>query len=825
MMDDIRIPVTVGGITFKNPFYVASGPTTKSLKQLIRIEETGWAAASIKLSIDPAPYINRKPRYGIFEDRNALAFTTEKRLTGDEGAALIKEAKKRLKELILFANITYAGDEGTEGWVKMARKFEAAGADVIELNMCCPNMSFNVSLTTAGAVSTEKQTGASLGQQGEAVAEIVRAIKKEISIPLFVKLTPEGGKIAQVSKMLFEAGADAVSGTANRMGIPMLDLDHPEKAVYHLQEEVGMSCYCGAWLKPLAQRDTYEIRKLCGDDAKIAATGGITNWKDAVEMILCGADLLGICSETLISGYDIVRPMIKGLHEYMEKHGYKTIADFRGLIVPRIKTAQDVTLHGGYARIMKPKLSGPCKVACPYHVPAQAYVQSVGRGDFKTAYDIITEKGLLQGACAYVCPSPCEDACVRGEYGSPVRIRELKKYVLDKGEKEGWTPALQKGKPNGRKAAVAGGSASGIEAAFRLSMAGYEVTLFEKEDRIGGMIASLSDLGLVPQDLPKKLAKGLERAGVRILGKHEYGRDVSAGDLIKQGYEAVILAFGEDAGMPFADTVPGAENVAGTKLLLKEPGRAKGKRAAILGDGLPALYAAYAALKGGAGYVWLIGEFNRKQKAVQKMLDKLPGNYSVIEGMAVKAVKTVDGNVVGIELGGENGMVSGIPCDAAYAVLKEKAPGREEGPVFIARAGLAGGSNVISAAAEGARLACEADMLLMGEKAVLAPEAGLVTAKRQEVLERRGMLPYEGRSEEKPITSDEEAINEGKRCLGCGCGEGCQLCKIICAEFAPVIAKRDEIHINREECVACGMCFNRCPNRNIEMVDTGIISD
>ena len=74
-LQDIRIPVTVGGVTFKNPFYVASGPTTKSVRQLVEIERTGWAAASIKLSIDPAPYINRKPRYGVFEDRQALAFT------------------------------------------------------------------------------------------------------------------------------------------------------------------------------------------------------------------------------------------------------------------------------------------------------------------------------------------------------------------------------------------------------------------------------------------------------------------------------------------------------------------------------------------------------------------------------------------------------------------------------------------------------------------------------------------------------------------------------------------------------------------------------
>ncbi len=101
-LEDIKIPVTIGGVTLKNPFYVASGPTTKSVCQLQRIEETGWAAASIKLSIDPAPYINRKPRYGLFKDRDALAFTAEKRLTFQQGLHLIEEAKTKLHDLKLM---------------------------------------------------------------------------------------------------------------------------------------------------------------------------------------------------------------------------------------------------------------------------------------------------------------------------------------------------------------------------------------------------------------------------------------------------------------------------------------------------------------------------------------------------------------------------------------------------------------------------------------------------------------------------------------------------------------------------------------------------
>ncbi len=96
MGKDILLPVDIAGIHFKNPFFVASGPTTKSVAQLRRIEDAGWAAASIKLTIDPFPYVNRKPRYAVFKDRDALCFTTEKRLKTDEGLRLMDNAKKKL---------------------------------------------------------------------------------------------------------------------------------------------------------------------------------------------------------------------------------------------------------------------------------------------------------------------------------------------------------------------------------------------------------------------------------------------------------------------------------------------------------------------------------------------------------------------------------------------------------------------------------------------------------------------------------------------------------------------------------------------------------
>ena len=80
---DILLPVEVAGLKFRNPFYVASGPTAMTIEQLRAIEANGWGGASLKLTIDPTPYINRYPRYKYWKDQGILSFTTERRLPFD----------------------------------------------------------------------------------------------------------------------------------------------------------------------------------------------------------------------------------------------------------------------------------------------------------------------------------------------------------------------------------------------------------------------------------------------------------------------------------------------------------------------------------------------------------------------------------------------------------------------------------------------------------------------------------------------------------------------------------------------------------------------
>jgi len=446
MSERFILPVEVAGITFKNPFFVASGPTTRTVEQLVAIERAGWAAASLKLSVEPAPYISRYPRYALFPEYNALGFTAEKRLTYDQGRRLMEAGKKSVKEVILLANITYSGDLGIEGWVDMALGFEASGADMIELNMCCPNMSFNVQTTAGDKSAIAQSTGASMGQSGEAVAEVVRAIKAKLGIPLVVKLTPEGGGIGRVAHAAYLAGADAVSGTANRLGMPPIDLENPGRSTIHLQDEVGMACLCGAWLKPLAQRDTFEMRRIGGPDMPILATGGIKTAEDALQMAMCGGDLIGICTETLISGYNFIEDVIADTKAWLHAHGHTSLRDIRDQMIPAVKSAPELTLYRGYAEVIKPDMIAACMAVCPKSVEIQAVLRRVSEGDMTRAME------LASGSEHCIdCPAPCETACVRGRGDRAVSIRAILLELREQADQGGVAIATRsEGRPVGR---------------------------------------------------------------------------------------------------------------------------------------------------------------------------------------------------------------------------------------------------------------------------------------------------------------------------------------------------------------------------------------
>ena len=128
-----------------------------------------------------------------------------------------------------------------------------------------------------------------------------------------------------MAKAAFDAGADMVCSVGNRLGIPPIDLENPTKSVYHLQEEPSMSCMSGPWIKPFGLRDMYEIRKLVGPAPALIGTGGVLTAEDAVEMFMCGADLVGLCTGILLEGFELLPPFVARFKDYMKRHGYRRV--------------------------------------------------------------------------------------------------------------------------------------------------------------------------------------------------------------------------------------------------------------------------------------------------------------------------------------------------------------------------------------------------------------------------------------------------------------------------------------------------------------------
>jgi dihydroorotate dehydrogenase/Pyruvate/2-oxoacid:ferredoxin oxidoreductase delta subunit len=359
MKDDLfYMPVKIGNVELRNPFIVASGPTAKRVDQLELAEKNGWGAASIKQTFNPFPYINYEPRYRWLKKEKLHVFTAEFRLDMESGLRLMEEGRKKCKDLVLIANYSYVKDD-LEGWKDAARRFDAAGAQVLELNFCCPNMSFNVDVSERMSKEVRPSSGASMGQDENSVRMVIEETRKVTKLPIIAKITPEGGRIAQVSQVAYETGAAAVCSVANRLGIPPIDIWNYKKPIYNLQGQNSMACLSGPWIKPLALRDVFEIRKLVGPEPHINGTGGVASIEDAVEMMMCGADSIGVCTQTMIAGFGFLEKWMKELRDYMKKMGFQSPREFRDVLISEFKSAAELTVWAGYARV-DPKKCSKC---------------------------------------------------------------------------------------------------------------------------------------------------------------------------------------------------------------------------------------------------------------------------------------------------------------------------------------------------------------------------------------------------------------------------------------------------------------------------------
>lgn len=185
----------------------------------------------------------------------------------------------------------------------------------------------------------------------------------------------------------------------------------------------------------------------------------------------------------------------------------------------------------------------PAVAGCPVNNIIPEWNHLIYKGRWKDAADLLHKTNNFPEFTGRVCPAPCEGACVLGINADPVTIKLHEVSIIDRAFEEGWVVAVPPSKRSGKTVAVIGSGPSGLAAAAQLNKAGHMVTVYERADRIGGLLM----YGIPNMKLQKEIVQRrvdlLAEEGVVFVTNTEVGKDISA-EKIEEDFDAVVLCVG-----------------------------------------------------------------------------------------------------------------------------------------------------------------------------------------------------------------------------------------------------------------------------------------
>jgi glutamate synthase (NADPH) small chain len=180
---------------------------------------------------------------------------------------------------------------------------------------------------------------------------------------------------------------------------------------------------------------------------------------------------------------------------------------------------------------------------CPLHNRIPEWNDLVRRGRWREAWESLSRTNNFPEWTGRICPAPCEDACVLGITDPPVTIKRIERAIADRAGEEGWIVAHPPEARTGKRVAVVGSGPAGLAAADQLNRAGHSVTVFERDDRIGGLLMyGVPAMKLDKASVHRRVAL-LEEAGVAFRTGVEVGVDLPV-ETLRRDFDAVLLACG-----------------------------------------------------------------------------------------------------------------------------------------------------------------------------------------------------------------------------------------------------------------------------------------